>query len=101
MPSHPPPYPGSGNIWTPGQLSGPSVPHTGRFLPNSLAAHGHGPERLYSHGIGGSDRFYGKNFRDDGRDTGYSHTMTEGPRGRPAPYNKGVSDFVRSRNKRK
>ncbi|KAH7089536.1 hypothetical protein FB567DRAFT_578133 [Paraphoma chrysanthemicola] len=98
--SHPPPY-GRRNMWTRGEVDGPNVPHTGRYLPNSLAAHGHGPQRLYSHSIGGSDRFYGRKFRSDGRDAGYSYTMTQGPRGRVAPYNMQFSNVIGHRRNRK
>jgi hypothetical protein len=64
-----------------------AIPFTGYGRPYSLAFNNQGPERYYSHVMGTNDRFYGRHFRDDGRDTGYSYTMGEGPRGRPAPYN--------------
>jgi hypothetical protein len=77
-----------------------AIPFTGYRRPNSLAAHGQGPERLYSHGIGGSDRFYGRQFQDDGRDRGYSHTMAQGSFGRPAPYNMAQARFFAGRRRR-
>jgi hypothetical protein len=64
-----------------------AIPFTGYGRPFSLAAHDQGPERFYSHTMGGQVRFYGTQFRNDGRDRGYSHTMEQGPRGRVAPYN--------------
>jgi hypothetical protein len=64
-----------------------AIPFTGYGRPYSLAFNNQGPERYYSHTMGTTDRFYGRHFRDDGRDAGYSHTLAEGPRGRVAPYN--------------
>jgi hypothetical protein len=63
------------------------VPHTGYGRANSIAQEGNAPQRMYSHGMGGSDKFYGKQFKSDGRDVGQTHTMAQGPRGRVVPYN--------------
>ncbi|KAH7412125.1 hypothetical protein DE146DRAFT_751261 [Phaeosphaeria sp. MPI-PUGE-AT-0046c] len=59
------------------------------WQPHTLAGYGQGPERFYSHGIGDSDRFYGSSFDDEMRDYGWSRDMSQGPRGRLAPYSKG------------
>jgi hypothetical protein len=46
----------------------PSIPFTGNSNDssynrhNSLEAHGHGPQRIYSRGMGGSDGFYGRHY---------------------------------------
>ncbi|OAL02002.1 hypothetical protein IQ06DRAFT_346603 [Phaeosphaeriaceae sp. SRC1lsM3a] len=56
--------------------------------PRTLAGYGQGPERFYSHGIGDSDRFYGAGFDNEMRDFGWTRDMSQGPRGRLAPYSK-------------
>ncbi|KAF2826269.1 hypothetical protein CC86DRAFT_292877, partial [Ophiobolus disseminans] len=75
------------------------IPFTGNRRPNSLEYNGQGPERLYSHGMGGSDQFYGRHFEDEGRDDGYSHNMAEGPRGRVAPYSLAVARAYMKKDK--
>lgn len=78
----------------------PNIPFTSINRPNSLARYGQGPERMYSHGMGGSDRFYGRYFQDDGRDDGYSHDMRQDPRGRVAPYNRHEASWFGRRRRR-
>jgi hypothetical protein len=56
---------------------------------------------LYSHGIGGSDTFYGKQFKNDGRDVGQTHKMSEGRQGRVAPYNvEAAKAIAKDKNKK-
>jgi hypothetical protein len=52
----------------------PSIPFTGNRNDssynrhNSLEAHGHGPQRIYSRGMGGSDGFYGRHYPQERAD---------------------------------
>ncbi|KAF2031629.1 hypothetical protein EK21DRAFT_34789, partial [Setomelanomma holmii] len=78
----------------------PCLPSSGFYTPNSIRAYGGGPERLYSHGMGGTDRFYSNYFQDDGRDLGYGHNMAEGPWGRVAPYSMGTARQVMAARRR-
>jgi hypothetical protein len=77
-----------------------AVPFTGYGRPYSLAFNNQGPERYYSHGMGTNDRFYGRLFQDDRNDAGYSYTMEQGPRGRPAPYNLQHARYYARRRRR-
>jgi len=62
------------------------IPLTGYRRPTSITAYGRGPQREYSHSMGGN-QFYGNQFEN--QDPGYSYRGQEGPRGRVAPYNLG------------
>jgi hypothetical protein len=69
---------------------------------NSLEVYGHGPQRHYSHGMGGSECFYGNFFRQTPADARYSSIMSQGGYfGRAAPYDRAhVARFNRRNRER-